>query len=154
MEQLLRNRIPTWEDIRTVTRQPGISIGVIYQGQEILRHNAGVVDVEDSGRKPDSNTLYCIASLSKAFMTASLDMLIRDGKTSWDSTVRSVVPDFQHTNPEFDGMTIRDICSHRTGLLSLDEVTQGLDGRILIDKKNVVKVCNARQEQPTEWLSL
>jgi CubicO group peptidase (beta-lactamase class C family) len=40
-------------------------------------------------------------------------------------------------------MTLRDICSHRTGLLSLDEITQGLDGRTLIDKKDVVKVCNA-----------
>jgi len=40
-------------------------------------------------------------------------------------------------------MTLKDICSHRTGLLSLGEITQGLDGRILIDKKDVVKVCNA-----------
>ncbi|KAK4446178.1 beta-lactamase/transpeptidase-like protein [Podospora aff. communis PSN243] len=143
MEQLLRSRISTWEDVRAVTRQPGISIGVNHQGQEILRHHAGVVDIENSGRKLDSDILYCIASLSKAFIAASLAMLIREGKTSWYATVQSVVPDFQHTNPEFDGMTIRDICSHRTGLLSLDEVTQGLDGRILIDKKDVVKVCNA-----------
>ncbi|KAK0641784.1 beta-lactamase/transpeptidase-like protein [Cercophora newfieldiana] len=144
MPALLRGRIPTWEEIRSVTRQPGISIGVIYQGQEILRHNAGVIDIE-TGRKPDSDTLYCIASLSKAFMAASLDILVRDGKTSWDTPVHSVVPDFRHTQKgaEFEEMTIRDICSHRTGLLSLDEVTQGLDGRILIDKKEVVKVCNA-----------
>ncbi len=40
-------------------------------------------------------------------------------------------------------MTVRDICSHRTGLQGLDEITQGLDGRILIAKRDVVKVCNA-----------
>ncbi|KAK0624208.1 beta-lactamase/transpeptidase-like protein [Immersiella caudata] len=77
-------------------------------------------------------------------MTASLDMLNRDGKTSWDSLVNSVVPEFRHNtnNAEFQ-VTIREICSHRTGLLSLDEITQGLDGRILIDKKDIVKVGNA-----------
>jgi len=143
-EQLLRSRIPTWEEIRNFTRQPGISIGVIHQGQEVLRHNAGILNIE-TGQVADSDALYYIASLSKAFMVASLGILVRQGKTSWDSTVHSIRPDFCHAQrpAEFEGMTLRDICSHRTGLLSLDEVTQGLDGRTLIDKKDVVKVCNA-----------
>ncbi|KAM7210057.1 Beta-lactamase/transpeptidase-like protein, partial [Rhypophila decipiens] len=78
-------------------------------------------------------------------MAASIDMLVREGETSWDTPVHSIIPEFRHTHKtaELKGMTLRDICSHRTGLLSLDEITQGLDGRILIDKKEVVKVCNA-----------
>ncbi|KAK0744942.1 beta-lactamase/transpeptidase-like protein [Apiosordaria backusii] len=146
IEKLLRNRIALWEKIRSVTGQPGMSIGVISQGQEVLKHNAGVIDTTTTtGRTPNSDTLYCIASLSKAFMAASLDILVRKGKASWDSTVQSILPEFCHNqkSAEYQGMTLRDICSHRTGLLSLDEITQGLDGRILIDKKDVVKVCNA-----------
>ncbi|KAK3290461.1 beta-lactamase/transpeptidase-like protein [Chaetomium fimeti] len=98
-----------------------------------------------TAKAPDKHTLYCIASLSKAFMAASLGPLVREGKLTWDSTIHSVVPEFRHSQKpaEFAEMTLRDICSHRTGLLSLDEITQGLDGRILIDKKDVVKVCNA-----------
>jgi CubicO group peptidase (beta-lactamase class C family) len=144
VERLLRSRVKTWETIRGVTGQPGISIGVIHQGIEVFEHNFGVLDFS-TGRAPDRHTLYCIASLSKAFMAASLDLLVREGKVTWDSTIHSVIPEFRHSQKpaEFGEMTLRDICSHRTGLLSLDEITQGLDGRILIDKKDVVKVCNA-----------
>lgn len=143
-KRLLHDRIPTWEKIRSITRQPGISIGVIYQGEEVFKHNAGVLDVE-TARAPNSDTLYCIASLSKAFMAASIDLLVQQRKISWGTKINSVIPDFKHTqeHAELSGLTLRDICSHRTGLLSLDEITQGLDGRILIDKKEVVNVCNA-----------
>ncbi|KAK4210491.1 beta-lactamase/transpeptidase-like protein [Rhypophila decipiens] len=144
MEQALHNRIPRWEAIRNITGQPGISVGVIHQGREVLNYHAGVIDF-DTNKKPNGDTLYCIASLSKALMAASIDMLVREGETSWDTPVHSIIPEFRHTHKtaELKGMTLRDICSHRTGLLSLDEITQGLDGRILIDKKEVVKVCNA-----------
>jgi len=144
VEQLLRCQIPTWETIRSITGQTGISIGVIYQGAEVLKYNAGVLDTTTE-RAPDSDTLYCIASLSKAFMAASLDLLVQEGKISWESTIHSVIPEFKHAQKpaEYAGMTVRDICSHRTGLQGLDEITQGLDGRILIDKKDVVKVCSA-----------
>lgn len=144
MERRLEDRIAAWGKIRSITHQPGLSIGVIFQGQEVFKHNCGVLDVE-TRQKPDSDSLYCIASLSKAFMAASLDLLVRDQKISWESTIDSIIPEFKHVSkPEmFSGMTLRDICSHRTGLLSLDEITQGLDGRILLAKKDVVKVCNA-----------
>jgi CubicO group peptidase (beta-lactamase class C family) len=120
-----------------------MSVGVIYGGQTVLKHNFGVLDIETQ-RKTTSDTLYCIASLSKAFMAASLDLLVSQKKVNWDSPVCSVIPDFKHVEkPEvYSGMTIRDICSHRTGLLSLDEVTQGLDGRILVPKADVIRVCN------------
>ncbi|KAK4244750.1 beta-lactamase/transpeptidase-like protein [Corynascus novoguineensis] len=146
IQRLLLTRVKTWEEIRGITGQPGISIGVIHQGNEIFKYNAGALDVS-TGVPPDSDSLYCIASLSKAFMAASLDLLVRDSenKITWERTIHSIIPEFKHTQKpaEFGEMTLRDICSHRTGLLSLDEITQGLDGRILIDKKDVVKVCNA-----------
>lgn len=144
MERRIRARIPTIEQIRAVTCQPGMSIGVIHHGQEIFKYSTGVLDLT-TGQKPDSDTLYCIASLSKAFMAASLDLLVQEKKISWDSTINSTIPEFQHVDePDIlANMTLQDICSHRTGLLSLDEITQGLDARILIHKKDVVKVCNA-----------
>ncbi|KAI9155595.1 Penicillin-binding protein [Paramyrothecium foliicola] len=140
----LRARIPTVEEIRAITCQPALSIGVIHRGEQVFQYNTGVTNAV-TGQKPDGDTLYCIASLSKAFMSAALDLLVQDHKISWDDTIQSIIPEFSHVaKPEiYANMTVRDICSHRTGLLSLDEVTQGLDARILIDKKDVVKVCNA-----------
>ncbi|KAJ2902099.1 hypothetical protein MKZ38_001008 [Zalerion maritima] len=144
MEGLLQGRISTMEKILAITHQPGMSIGVLHKGQDVLEHNFGVLDVKTC-QKPDGDSLYCIASLSKAFMSASLDMLVQEGKISWDSTIHSILPDFHHAEKPhvFADMTVRDICTHRTGLLSLDEITQGLDGRILLPKKDVVKICNA-----------
>ena len=121
------------------------SIEQLLRSQILLfKYNAGALDIT-TGRTPDSDTLYCIASLSKAFMAASLDLLVQEDKISWGSTIHSVIPEFQHAQQpaEYSGMTVRDICSHRTGLLGLDEITQGLDGRILIDKNDMVKVCRA-----------
>ncbi|KAL6695216.1 beta-lactamase/transpeptidase-like protein [Trichoderma pleuroticola] len=144
MKCRLQRRFSTWREIQNVTHQPGISIGIIYNGDEILKHNMGVMDVATK-REPNSDTLYCIASLSKAFMAESIELLISDGHITWDTTIQSVIPEFKHREDpqQFSKMTLRDICSHRTGLIGLDEITQGLNGRILIPKKDVVKVCSA-----------
>ncbi|KAI4869537.1 beta-lactamase/transpeptidase-like protein [Hypoxylon rubiginosum] len=130
------------EEILRITCQPGMSVGVIHHGQEVFKYNYGLRDIEN---KTNSDTLYCIASLSKAFMAASLDLLVQKGKFSWDTPIKSIISEFNHVNEpnSFSGTTVQDICSHRTGLLSLDEITQGLDGRILIPKKDVINVCNA-----------
>jgi CubicO group peptidase (beta-lactamase class C family) len=93
VQRLLSDRVKTWETIRGVTGQPGISIGVIYQGNEVFEQDFGVLNVS-TGRAPDRHTLYCIASLSKAFMAASFDLLVREGKVMWDSTIHSVIPEF------------------------------------------------------------
>jgi CubicO group peptidase (beta-lactamase class C family) len=141
--QRLHARIPAIVAIQDITRQPGLSLGVIHLGRRIFEHHAGTLDL-GTCQEPNGDTLYCIASLSKAFMTASLDLLVRDDKISWDSTVASILPDFgAGGDVVYANMTVRDICSHRSGLLSLDEFTQGLDARILLDKKDAVKVCGA-----------
>lgn len=132
------------QDILRITQQPGLSVGVLHQGEEVLKHNFGVRDIV-TGQKVDSDTLFCIASLTKAFIAASLDKLIHEEKLSWDSTIQSIIPEFKHNRKTaiFADMNLRDIFSHHTGLLSLDEIIQGMDGRILVPKSALVEVCNA-----------
>jgi CubicO group peptidase (beta-lactamase class C family) len=145
MERILEERIPLMERIRTITHHPSLSIGVIYGGKEIFKHNMGVMNTA-TGRPPNSDTLYCIGSLTKAFVAASLDILIQEGKIpSWDTTVQSIIPEFRHhAKPElYAELTLRDICSHRSGFLKFDEFIQGMDGRILLPKTHVVSICNA-----------
>lgn len=140
-ERLLSDRVALMKDILKSTGQPGMSIGVIHNGEEVLKENLGVLDTE-TGQKPDSDTLYCVTSLSKAFMTASLDLLVQEGKISWDDTFQSIIPEFKHVQSQLlsSSLTLRDICSHRSGLLSMDDITQGLDARILLPKKDVVTI--------------
>ncbi|KAK1455574.1 hypothetical protein CMEL01_04334, partial [Colletotrichum melonis] len=113
-------------------------------GKEVFRHNPGIINHE-TGQKPDSDTLYCIASLLKAFVSAAIDILVQRQELSWDTTVAQVLPGYGRYDQDamLNGMTLRDICSHRTGLYGLDEVIQGMDGRVLLPKSEVVNVVNA-----------
>ncbi|KAI0411711.1 quinon protein alcohol dehydrogenase-like superfamily [Xylaria grammica] len=83
-------------------------------------------------------------SCTKALVSASLDIPVQEQKVSWDSTTTSIVPEFCHMErPDIlSHVTIQDICSHRTSLESLDEIPQGLDGQILVPKKNLIQIYN------------
>jgi CubicO group peptidase (beta-lactamase class C family) len=66
----------------------------------------------------DENTLFAVASNSKAFTTASLAILIDEGKIGgWDDKVSKYLPEFQMYDAYVtQEMTIRDLVSHRSGL--------------------------------------
>jgi CubicO group peptidase (beta-lactamase class C family) len=67
--------------------------------------------------KVDENTVFAIASNSKAFTTASLAMLVDEKKLSWDDKVSKYLPDFQLYDPWVTSeLTIRDLVTHRVGL--------------------------------------
>lgn len=94
---------------------------------------------------PTSDTLYSIASLTKGFITTSIGILVAEGKTSWDSTVCSILPDFAPLaeSPGLPMATLRDILSHRTGAAGLDPLVQGLHSQMTLDKENAMSLVNA-----------
>src|SRR5712692_1604920 len=62
-------------------------------------------------------TLFPIASCTKAFTTASLAILADQGKLNWDTPVREYIPSFKLYDPfASERVTPRDLVSHRTGL--------------------------------------
>jgi CubicO group peptidase (beta-lactamase class C family) len=66
---------------------------------------------------PDGNTLYAIASNTKAFTTAMIAMLVQEGKINWDDKVKKYLPYFELYDPWVsDETTIRDLLCHRVGL--------------------------------------
>lgn len=76
------------------------------------------------GRKalaaPDAvtpDTLFPLASCSKAFTSAVLATLADEGKLNWDDPVRNHLPSFRLSDPNADALvTLRDLLSHRTGV--------------------------------------
>src|SRR5689334_7099761 len=65
----------------------------------------------------DENTLFGIASNSKAFTTVALGVLVDEGKPNWDDKVRDYIPEFKLYNSYVsDEFTIRDLLTHRSGL--------------------------------------
>jgi len=65
----------------------------------------------------DKNTLFAIASNSKAFTTAALSILVDEGKLSWKTKVKDIIPEFKMYNPYVsENFIIEDLLTHRSGL--------------------------------------
>ncbi|MEO8108617.1 MAG: serine hydrolase [Ginsengibacter sp.] len=95
---------------------PGIAVAVVKDGKVIHAKGYGVRSL-NTKQKVDENTLFGIASNSKAFTVAALGMLIDDGKLKWDDKVTDYVPEFRMYNPYVtEEFTIRDLLTHRSGL--------------------------------------
>ena len=95
---------------------PGMAIAVVKDDKVVLLKGYGVRELG----KPapvDKDTLFAIASNSKAFTTASLAILVDEKKLNWDDKVAKYLPEFQMYDPYVTSeLTIRDLVSHRVGL--------------------------------------
>ena len=95
---------------------PSASIGIVKDGELIFTGNYGVLE-EGKEAGPDKNTLYAIASNSKAFTSAIIGMLVQEGKLDWDDRVKEYLPYFELYDPWVSAeVTIRDLLCHRVGL--------------------------------------
>ncbi|MFL6676423.1 MAG: serine hydrolase [Massilia sp.] len=95
---------------------PGIAIAVVKDGKVVAARGFGVRKLGEPA-KVDGQTLFEIASNSKAFTAAALAMLVDEGKLSWDDPVTRHLPDFQMYDAYVTHeMTIRDLLTHRSGL--------------------------------------
>jgi len=95
---------------------PGIAVCVIKDGKVVHSKGYGVRSL-DTKLPVDENTLFGIASNSKAFTTAALGMLVDEGKLNWDDKVRKYIPEFKLYDPYVtEEFTIRDLLCHRSGL--------------------------------------
>src|SRR5664279_3980851 len=95
---------------------PGIAVAVVKDDKVIHSKGYGVRSL-NTKQKVDSNTLFGIASNSKAFTTAALGILIDEKKLSWDDKVVDFIPEFRLYSPYVtEEFTIRDLLTHRSGL--------------------------------------
>jgi len=95
---------------------PGIAVAIVKDGKVIHSKGYGVRSL-DTKQKVDENTLFGIASNSKAFTSAALGILIDEGKLKWDDKVRDYIPEFKLYNPYVtEEFTIRDLLTHRSGM--------------------------------------
>lgn len=109
---------------RTVTsalqtfNTPGMSVGIIHQGDVVHLSGYGLRNVE--GKLPvTEKTQFRLASTSKAFTAASVAILVDEGKLNWDDKVIDHLPDFRMMDPWVTAeFTIRDLLTHRSGLVS------------------------------------
>jgi CubicO group peptidase (beta-lactamase class C family) len=101
---------------------PGAAIAMVRNDRVVYVQGYGSKDL--GGTSPvTGDTLFQIASTSKAFTTTAMAMLVGEGKMAWDDPVRKHIEYFRLSDLCADAnVTLRDIVSHRTGLGARDEL--------------------------------
>ena len=95
---------------------PGMSIAIVKDGKIVFSKGYGVKEL-GKPEAPDENTLFAIASNSKAFTSATMATLVQEKKVNWNDKVKKFLPYFELYDPWVSSeTTIRDILSHRVGL--------------------------------------
>ena len=95
---------------------PGMAIGIVKGERVRLAKGYGLREIGKT-EAVDSETLFKIASNSKAFTTAALAVLVDDGLISWDGLVIDYIPEFRMNEPWVTAnFTVRDLLTHRSGL--------------------------------------
>jgi CubicO group peptidase (beta-lactamase class C family) len=95
---------------------PGVSLAVVKDGKTLLAKGYGVKKLGEAA-PVDAQTLFGIASNTKAFTATALGILAEEGKIRWDGRVIDYLPWFQLADPYVTReMTVRDLLVHRSGL--------------------------------------
>jgi len=94
----------------------GMAIAIVKDGEVVHAKGYGLKSI-NTKEKVDENTLFAIASNSKAFTGAALAILVDEGKLSWDDHVVDYIPEFKmYDDYVTANFTITDLLTHRSGL--------------------------------------
>ena len=95
---------------------PGVSIGVEQDAKVVFAGGFGVREL-GKAEKVDAETLYMIASNTKAMTTLMLGTLVDEKKIGWDTRVTSLLPQFKLGNADTTSkVLVRHLICACTGL--------------------------------------
>ena len=95
---------------------PGLVLGVVEDGRVTYSRTAGEL-VAGSGRAIDADSLFKIASNTKAMTTGLLARLVDAGKLKWDDPVVKYLPQLKMSEPWITReIRVRDLLIHNSGL--------------------------------------
>jgi CubicO group peptidase (beta-lactamase class C family) len=93
---------------------PGIAVGVIDDGKVVYTRTVGNLE---SGKPINTDTLFEIASNSKAMTVTLLARLVEEGKLRWDDPVTKYLPPFHMYDPWVTAnIQVGDLLVHHSGL--------------------------------------
>jgi CubicO group peptidase (beta-lactamase class C family) len=111
-----------FEDYRLDAHVPGLVYGIVIDGRLVHVRGFGVQDL-DSGRRVDADTLFRIASMTKAFTALTVLKLRDDGRVRLDALAEDYVPELRGwTYPTADSprIRVRDLLNHTAGFVTDD----------------------------------
>jgi len=94
------------------TDSPGCAIGISRNGAILYEHAYGKANLElNVPNTPE--TVFAIASITKAFTAMSVLLAAQQGKLSLDDEVQKYIPDWRDRD---DHITIRHLLTHTSGI--------------------------------------
>ena len=100
--------------------QPGLAVGIVKDGALLYSNGFGKLDLA----KPepvDANSIFFIASMSKAFTACAVGLLVDDGKVDWNDPVVKHLPWFSTPDAYVtEHMMVKDLLCHRSGWGTFD----------------------------------
>jgi CubicO group peptidase (beta-lactamase class C family) len=77
---------------------PGLAIGIVANNRLIYAKGFGVRS-KSNGLPVDTRTVFQIGSTTKAFLTATMAIMVDRGKLRWDDRVVDLYPEFRLKDP-------------------------------------------------------
>ncbi|HEY4366991.1 MAG TPA: serine hydrolase [Steroidobacteraceae bacterium] len=97
-------------------RLPGMALGIVQHGEVIYVRTAGEL-IAASGKPVNADSLFKIASNTKAMTTGVLARLVQQGKLNWDDPVTKYLPQLRMSDPWITReIQVRDLLIHNSGL--------------------------------------
>jgi CubicO group peptidase (beta-lactamase class C family) len=120
---------------------PGASVMVVRDGTPVVHRSYGMSNLEERVRATPA-TNYRLASVTKQFTAATILLLAEDGKLALDDSIRKWLP----TLPQMsDGITIRHVLSHQSGLVDYEDfIPEEITGQL--HDADVLRILESRRE--------
>ena len=109
-------------DFAAKAKQKAQSLVSLYQGNsvqyaimqngELLLSDAVGIDDPEKKTKVTTDSIYCVASISKMFTTAAVLQLVEEKKIDLDAPVVTYVPDFTMADERYKDITVRMLLNH------------------------------------------
>ena len=110
--------VPGLDATLAKTKAPGAAVGIVADGKLIWFHAVGERDV-GTHAAVDEDTVFRIASMSKAFVSASVLKLRDEGRLSLDDPAEKYLPELRalaYPSSDSPRVTVRQLLSHSAGL--------------------------------------
>lgn len=101
-------------------KAPGLAAIVVKDGEVVFQKTYGVKNLKTK-EKIDENTLFNMASTTKAVVAIAMGMLVDEGKLNWDDKVVDHLPYFKLSDPYSTAdARIKDLFTHNLGVGNAD----------------------------------
>ena len=95
---------------------PSFSISLVDNQRIVWSEAFGLEDPEQQ-KRATPGTVYRVGSISKLFTDIAVMQLVEQGKLSLNDDIRKALPEFAPRNPFEKPLTLRQLMSHRSGLI-------------------------------------